>query len=133
MAAILIGNRRLTAHRFKNDHAKLTELAGVVGGSAAGSHNTAHAILAGRRVSIGLERRARGVPVFARREVVRPAAHRIRTCQLAPGVILQNQATHPVTVRRQNNFNRRHECFPLLVSRVSACKQGTVLVYHLVH
>ena len=120
VATILIGNRCLTPHRFKDDHAKLAELASVVGRSATRPHNAPHAILARRRVSIGLQRRARGVPVLARSEIVRTAAHRIRARQLASGVILQNQPTHPVTVRRQNNFNRRHECYPLLVSPASA-------------
>ena len=133
MAAILIGDRRLAAHRLQSDHAEPAEHRRVVSRSAPGPHNAAHAILARRRVSVGLQRGARGVPVFARREVVRPAAHRIRTRQPAAGVILQNQSPYPVTIRCENDFYRRHECFPLLGFSASAREQGTVLVYHLVH
>ena len=124
MAAILIGNRCLAPHRFKHDHAKLAELARVVGRSTARPHDAAHAILARRRVSVGLQRRARRVPVLARRKIVRSAAHRIRTRQLASRIVLQYQTTHPVTVRRQNNFHHRHECYPLLASPASAMRAG---------
>jgi hypothetical protein len=120
MAAILIGDRRLAAYRLKSDHAELAEYRCVVGCSASGPDNAPHTILASRCVSVGLQRGARGVPVFARGKVIRPAAHGIRASQLATRVILQNESANAVTVRCENDFNRRHECYPFLFLPASA-------------
>jgi len=133
VTAVLIGNRGLPTHRLQHDHAGLAEGGCAVGGASAGADDAPQAIFTGGRVSVRQQGRARGIAVFAGGEVVRPAADRKGAGEPASRVVAQDKSSDTIAIRRKNNFNRSHKCFPLLFPLKSAGEQRPVTIHHPLH